>query len=494
MACAAGRHQIRSLERAAAKEPELVFEGRRRRSPRRDRRLMTPGDREILRWIARHRMVTASQICERFEFGRTHVYTRMCVMKDHGAVTHDRFLYRREGVYRATPAAMRTAGLRPERYEIDIATYHREVEIVWLSLTLEREFGAEHVLTPRELRQGEHPHPLPTRDSGRRYLPDLAVGGFDDRGPLLVELVDRFQRPEGWRAPLNAYMRARYVPRVRLYAPTDAIERGLRASIDLVEAPEGWFEVRRCEYRTDPLLRTVGSQRKLPPRPKPPPMNRGAPWGRRSGGRRNLTARDELILRWVARQRLATANQVSRRFELSISTVYVRLGILAEHGLVEHRSLFHKQPGIFTATLDGIGLAGLPLRPWRVQLSSYHHDLALADICIELEHEFGADRVVTERELRADRERLAVQFGEFRGRPRYHYPDLVVEGCRDGRILSIELERSARPRRTLLSLLDAYLAARHVAGVRFYACTTLIERRLLAAAGGYRSFEVRPWS
>jgi hypothetical protein len=91
-----------------------------------------------------------------------------------------------------------------------------------------------------------------------------------------------------------------------------------------------------------------------------------------------------------------------------------------------------------------------------------------------VEREFGARRVLTERELRSrdrgapQRPRYGVWLGGQRTRRGLHFPDLVVE-LDDGATLAIEVELTAKGRRRLASIVAAYVRARHVAQVRYYA-------------------------
>jgi len=93
--------------------------------------------------------------------------------------------------------------------------------------------------------------------------------------------------------------------------------------------------------------------------------------------------------------------------------------------------------------------------------------------------------VITEREMRAadcplgapprEQPRFALPLGNGRGQlqltpagaPRPHFPDCAV-AAGDDSVLAIELERTAKARVRLRAILSAYVAARHVAAVRYY--------------------------
>jgi len=194
---------------------------------------------------------------------------------------------------------------------------------------------------------------------------------------------------------------------------------------------------------------------------------------------------------------MVTAAQIAKRFELGRAVCYARLSGLAKLGLLEHRRIFHAEPGVYLATRQGLHAVDLELPPARVDLRTYRHDIELTSLVTELECEFGRERVVTEREIRAHdtpglrqqndyRPRFGVQLGRPgptpltpAGYPRVHYPDVAVtaDGRRAG-MLAIELERVVKGRTRLRSILRAYVAARHVERVRYYAARDETRRLL----------------
>jgi hypothetical protein len=98
---------------------------------------------------------------------------------------------------------------------------------------------------------------------------------------------------------------------------------------------------------------------------------------------------------------MASARQVAERFAVGRAVTYARLSGLVGLGLLEHKRIFHAVPGVYVATRTGLAAVDLGLPPARVDLRTYDHDLELAALVVELEREFGAQRLRTERELRA---------------------------------------------------------------------------------------------
>jgi len=198
-----------------------------------------------------------------------------------------------------------------------------------------------------------------------------------------------------------------------------------------------------------------------------------------------VTPRDREIVRWVGRLRMASARQVADRFRLGRAVSYARLSGLVRLGLIQHARIFHVAPGVYLATRSGLAAVGFRLPPARVDLRTYDHDLELTSLVVELEREFGANRVRTEREMRAvdtppnlaptARPQFAVPMSGARGQmqltpvgnPRLHFPDCAVLVGPD-RVMAVELERTAKGRARLRRILSAYVSARHIAGVRYY--------------------------
>ena len=166
------------------------------------------------------------------------------------------------------------------------------------------------------------------------------------------------------------------------------------------------------------------------------------------------------------------------------SQCYARLTGLARVRLIRHERVLYGQPGVYTATVDGLQFADVPLPPASIDLRTYDHDLEMVALVSEIERE-GHGRVLTEREVRAIdtpagrsaesyRPRYAVLLGHGRqlqltpgGSPRVHFPDAVIVDTND-RAVAIELERTAKGRARLRGILRGYVGARHLAEVRYY--------------------------
>jgi hypothetical protein len=231
-----------------------------------------------------------------------------------------------------------------------------------------------------------------------------------------------------------------------------------------------------------------------------------------------VTARDKQIVRWIGRLRIVTAAQVGERFGVGRAVTYARLGGMVRLGLLDHARVFYGQPGVYLATRPGLSIGDLELPPARIDVRTYAHELELSSVVVELEREFGPARVKTEREMRAaetplgsrpsNRQRFAVPLSGARGQlqltpaghPRLHFPDCAVFGASgeaaDG-VLAVELERTAKGRARLRRIVAAYVGARHIASVRYYAVDERVRRlveREVAAQRAHTLIDVRVWS
>jgi hypothetical protein len=190
------------------------------------------------------------------------------------------------------------------------------------------------------------------------------------------------------------------------------------------------------------------------------------------------------MVAFIGRHRAVEGRQIGRRFGMHRTNAQRRLCGLVRKGLLEHRRVLHRRPGVYLATRAGLDFVGLELPPARVDLRSYEHDVEIVWLSLVLEREFGADAVLTERELRSRdmsaawtahnggarvRPRYAVATGSGRAPRGLHFPDLAVEkGAPRGGLLAIELERTSKGAARRREIVAAYQNGIHVDQVRYY--------------------------
>lgn len=169
------------------------------------------------------------------------------------------------------------------------------------------------------------------------------------------------------------------------------------------------------------------------------------------------------------------------------TAAYRRVAACAERGLIERLEVLRSEAGLLRATRDGLRYAGLGLPCAPVSPGVVDHLLRCASVGRQLEAQYGADRVLTERELRFAEQiegtRIAsAEVGERRGKPLLHRPDLAVFA--DAGTIAVEIELTAKSPARLQSLIRAWkweVATKKVAEVH-YLCAPGPTRRAVERA------------
>ena len=223
---------------------------------------VTERDEAIVRFVGLQVAVEARQIAVWQQMDRAHVFRRCRRLVELGLLRHERVVHGRPGLYLATRAGLDFAGLSLPVARVNLRSYEHAVELVWLFIDLEREFGPGRVLSERQIRtlegraasaaersrQRHRPRYALAGSGGPRSLhfPDLVVeDGAPNGGLLFVELELSVKAAERRRAIVRAYVRGSHVERVRYYAAGDALRAMLRTvererAGDFVEVREWW--------------------------------------------------------------------------------------------------------------------------------------------------------------------------------------------------------------------------------------------------------------
>ncbi|MGH2874172.1 MAG: hypothetical protein ACRDL5_17130 [Solirubrobacteraceae bacterium] len=195
-----------------------------------------------------------------------------------------------------------------------------------------------------------------------------------------------------------------------------------------------------------------------------------------------LEQRDLVLLSFMGEHRFVTAPQAAMLLRAGEASAKTRLDTLSAAALVQRSEPLNGWPSLYQVTTTGLRKAGSDLRkPSAIDLREHRHDHALVWLMLDaLAGRFGPIRgVVGERRMRSEDRRApadapphGVRRGGFdaQGRPRLHYPDLVVVSA-DGHRVAFELERSTKSRAGLEAILAAYAADRRVDAVVY-----LVER------------------
>lgn len=209
--------------------------------------------------------------------------------------------------------------------------------------------------------------------------------------------------------------------------------------------------------------------------------------------RSKLTGRDLEIVTWLGRHRVATAEQVMRRFGLQRSKAYQRLGAMVEHGLVIHEQGV-RTARVYIATPKGLAATGLDLPRGGVSPATAAHDLAVVDAAIPLEG--SVVRVLlTEREIRraarlgSTHFRIAARGGAHAPDEGGMWPDLVVVDRLSGELHAVEVELTLKKRDRIADKLRAYSDSTYRTVT--YQCATAGIFRAVSQAGARTSIGPR---
>jgi hypothetical protein len=222
-----------------------------------------------------------------------------------------------------------------------------------------------------------------------------------------------------------------------------------------------------------------------------------------------ITDRDEAIVRFVGLQVAVEARQIALWQRMDRAHVFRRCKRLVELGLLRQERVVHGRPGLYLATKAGLDFAGLELPAARLNLWSYAHAVELVWLYIDLERDFAAEGILTERQIRTLEGRAAweAERSRVRHRPRYaldgsagprslHYPDLVVEGgAPNGGLLFVELELSVKAAERRREIVRSYLHGSQAERVRYYAAGEALRaiRRTVDGAHAGDVVELREW-
>ena len=213
--------------------------------------------------------------------------------------------------------------------------------------------------------------------------------------------------------------------------------------------------------------------------------------------------RDHELVCYVGRHGVVTIPDVMRAMGVGRSVAYGRVAVCVEAGLLERLELLRSEPTLLRATREGLQYAGLGFPIAEVSVGAVTHWLRCVSTAHVLDKHYGAERVLTERELvhaeRVEGRPLAsAEVGTLpSGAPRLHRPDLAV--LADSGVIAIEVELTAKSPARLARIMFAWSRARWVKEVH-YLCepgqTRRAVQRAVAKAGAKHKVvvvEKVPW-
>ena len=216
------------------------------------------------------------------------------------------------------------------------------------------------------------------------------------------------------------------------------------------------------------------------------------PPARRHAGGVQLTPRDRELLAFAAEHRFVLGDHVGVLLHVRTEAAEVRLRSLTRAGYLSRRFVYHRQPSLNRITALGLRAIGSALKPPRLDLHAYEHDIGVAWLWLAAHRgAFGSlDAVIGERRLRSrDAKRmpgdqpLAVRLGGRgeAGAERLHYPDLLLIRS-DGSRVALELELTAKGRLRTERILGAYEVDDRIAAVLYLVTDKRLGRSIAQSA------------
>lgn len=190
-----------------------------------------------------------------------------------------------------------------------------------------------------------------------------------------------------------------------------------------------------------------------------------------------ITERDQVVLAFLAEQRLVVTPQIQALLGVTQRVAQDRLRSLREGGYVEQRRIFDGYPACSRITTQGLAAIGSRLPAPRIDLASYQHDVGLGWLWLAARGgTFGTLRALrSERDLRShdargdrDGRALGVGLGLVGpgGREQLHYPDLLIETA-SGRRVALELELTGKSQSRLERIMMGYAADARIDAVLY---------------------------
>jgi hypothetical protein len=183
-------------------------------------------------------------------------------------------------------------------------------------------------------------------------------------------------------------------------------------------------------------------------------------------------SRDRELVRFVGAHGAVAMEHAMAALGVGRTAAYRRVSACIEAGLLERLCLLRGEPSLLRATRAGLRYAGLGLGVAVVSPGSVDHWLRCASMALLLSEEFGAERILSERELRLierieERPIFSARVGELpSGAPRLHRPDLAILGG-EGPV-AVEVELTPKAPRRLDGLIRAWRRASWVSEVCYY--------------------------
>lgn len=183
------------------------------------------------------------------------------------------------------------------------------------------------------------------------------------------------------------------------------------------------------------------------------------------GERMVLTERDRELLQFINDFGFCEMPQLDARFGLKHPRNYQLVKRLVAGGYLKHERLLHGRHGVLRLTPRGAKLTTLPAIK-QVSLGTYHHDLTLIRVYLQLRARYPEATWLSERQLRCDKHYDGV------GKTG-HLPDGILV-FPDGKQVAVEVELTLKSRYRLESILKGYGGAFEYQEVWYYCASRIV--------------------
>jgi hypothetical protein len=213
----------------------------RRRSRRRDGKVITNRDRDVVDWIARIGAVQPEHVMFRFGMGRTVVYRRLAALESAGLIERFRLLHGQPALIVATKAGLRLCGLE----HLGVTKVSAGAAAHWqasalIAAVIDRGDSRGSIGGVREIRAAQRTARQPVASAtigAASHFPDLVLWGPQGAGQpggTVIEVELTAKAPDRLRQILNAWSSARLLEIVAavVYVCTPEARRAVTRAIE----------------------------------------------------------------------------------------------------------------------------------------------------------------------------------------------------------------------------------------------------------------------
>jgi hypothetical protein len=202
-------------------------------------------DRELVRYVGRHGVVTIEHVMGAMGVGRTATYRRVAACVQRGLLERLDLLRSEPRLLRATRAGLRYAGLGLPLAVVSAGSADHWLRCASTAQLLGEEFDPTQILTERELVLAEQIEGRPIASakigelpggSPQLHRPDLAV--LTDEGPIAIEVELTPKAPRRLQGVIRAWRRASWVAEVRYYCAPGSTRRAVERAVAEMRAEE----------------------------------------------------------------------------------------------------------------------------------------------------------------------------------------------------------------------------------------------------------------